>query len=401
MKDIDRQIEIITKGCIDVISVDDLKTKLLKAAQEKRPLKIKYGADPSAADIHLGHTVPLRKLREIQDLGHQIIFLIGDFTAMVGDPTGRSETRKMLSHDEVQENARTYQEQVFKILDKKKTSVVFNSEWLNKLTSHELLLLTSKYTVARILERDDFKKRFEGDKPITILEFLYPLLQGYDSVALGSDVEIGGTDQTFNLLVGRNLQRDYGQEPQVVLTLPLIEGTDGVQKMSKSFGNSINLTDTSTDMFGKIMSLPDNLITKYFTYLTNVSSDELREIESNLSTGAVNPRDIKVRLAEEIIRFYFNKDEACRATEEFNRMFRDKGLPDDIPVYKLKDAEYDVVSLLADHDMTASKSEARRMITQGGVKINGVKITDINARITITDGMLVQCGKRKFTKFTI
>ena len=326
---IDEQIKVFSEGCVDVISEDDLRKKLEIAAKENRPLKIKYGADPSAADIHLGHTVPLRKLRSLQDIGHHVVFLIGDFTAMIGDPTGRTQTRKMLTPEEVKENALTYQEQVFKILDKERTTVVYNSHWLGKMSSYEFLNLTSKYTVARILERDDFKKRYEADKPITLLEFMYPLLQGYDSVELESDVEVGGTDQKFNLLVGRQLQRDAGQQEQVVLTLPLIEGTDGVRKMSKSFGNSINVHDTSTDMFGKIMSIPDELISKYFLYLTDRPADFKAGLDAKIKSGSVNPRDLKVELAKDIISFYFSCDEAERAIEEFNRMFRDKGIPDD------------------------------------------------------------------------
>ncbi len=396
---IEKQIQIITQGCIDVISEDDLRAKLNRSIKAGIPLKIKYGADPSTADIHLGHTVPLRKLRQIQDLGHQVIFIIGDFTARIGDPSGRSETRNMLSGEQIEENARTYQEQVFRILDPQKTNVVFNSDWLAKLTSTDLLMLTSKYTVARILERDDFKKRYENDKPITILEFLYPLLQGYDSVALASDVEIGGTDQKFNLLVGRALQRDYNQEAQVVLTLPLIEGTDGVQKMSKTFGNSININDTSTDMFGKIMSIPDSLIVKYYKYLTDKKDEGIKKIEKDLKSKGVNPRDIKVNLAKDIVSFYFNSDEASRAVEEFNRIFRDKGIPDDVPRIGLDDKKINLVSLLVDYKLVKSKSEARRMITQGGVRIDNEKIIDIDAVLNIDKEILVQCGKRKFAKF--
>jgi len=399
MMDIEKQIEIFSRGCIDVISPEDLRKKLHAARKLKRPLKIKYGADPSTADIHLGHTVPLRKLRELQDIGHQVIFLIGDFTARIGDPSGRSETRNMLSEAEVKKNAETYQEQVFTILDRSKTTVVYNSEWLDKLSPKDFLTLTSKYTVARILERDDFKKRFESDKPITILEFLYPLIQGYDSVALESDVEIGGTDQKFNLLVGRCLQRDYNQDGQVVLTLPLIEGMDGTLKMSKTYGNSINLNDTSTDMFGKIMSIPDNLIVKYFTYLTSRSLTDIRKIEKRFASGDVNPRDIKVELARDIVAFYFNKDEAERAIDEFNRVFRDKGIPDDVPVYTIPGGEHDLVALLVKHALVKSKNEARRLITQGGVKVDNEKITDSNARITVRGEILIQCGKRKFAKF--
>lgn len=399
MVDIDTQISIITKGCIDVISHEDLKTKLIRSQKTNTPLRIKYGADPSTSDIHLGHTVPLLKLREIQELGHEIIFLIGDFTAMVGDPTGRSETRNMLTPEQVSENARTYQDQVFKILDKDKTTVVYNSHWLNKLTPHDFLVLTSKYTVARILERDDFNKRFKSDKPITILEFLYPLLQGYDSVALRSDLEIGGTDQKFNLLVGRNLQRDYGQEPQIVLTMPLIEGTDGVQKMSKSYGNAINLTDTSTDMFGKIMSLPDSLLIKYFTYLTNVGPEALQKMKHDMDTQSVNPKNLKVQLACNIITFYFDRGEAERVVDEFNRVFRDKGIPDDIPLHSVAVSQIDIISLLNDYKLVKSRSEAKRLIEQGGVKVNGEKISDINFFVSLENETLVQCGKRVFAKF--
>lgn len=396
---IDRQIQVFASGCIDLISEEDLHRKLKAAEKKKEPLKIKYGADPSTADIHLGHTVPLRKLREIQELGHEIIFLIGDFTAMIGDPTGRSETRRMLTSEEVKENALTYQEQVFRILDKKKTTVVYNSNWLAKMSTMDFMKLTSHYTVARILERDDFSKRFKADKPIAIIEFMYPLLQGYDSVALSSDVEVGGSDQKFNLLVGRQLQRDYGQEPQVVLTLPLIEGTDGVQKMSKTFGNSINIKDTSTDMFGKIMSIPDALICKYTRYLTDADENVVKKMNDDINTGTVNPRDLKVQLAKNIITFYFDKNEAERAIEEFDRVFRDKGLPDDIMQQHVASGNYNVVDLIAQYNLVQSKSEARRLIKQGAVRVNGEKIADINTIISIVDETLIQCGKRSFAKF--
>ena len=401
---IEKQIDIFSQGCIDVISVKDLREKLIQAQKEKRPLTIKYGADPSTADIHLGHTVPLRKLRQLQEIGHHVCFLIGDFTATIGDPSGRSETRNMLTPQQVKKNAETYQTQVFKILDKKKTTVVYNSEWLGSLSSHDLLMLTSKYTVARILERDDFKKRFENDKPITVLEFLYPLLQGYDSVVLKNDIEIGGTDQKFNLLVGRYLQRDYGQQGQVVLTLPLIEGTDGVQKMSKTFGNSINLTDSVTDMFGKIMSIPDNLIMRYYTYLTSKPSQELAVMSKKLKASQVNPRDIKVALAQDIVTFYYGQDEAQRAVDEFNRVFRDKGIPDDVPLHAVKRGEYDIVNLLAHFKLAKSKSEARRLMAQGGVKIDGEKCMSGDQAAGKMQGkkeILVQCGKRNFAKFIL
>lgn len=396
---IEEQVKVFKEGCIDLIGEEQLIEKLKKA--NGKPLKIKYGADPSAADIHLGHTVPLRKLRKLQDLGHEVIFLIGDFTAMIGDPTGRSQTRKRLTKEDVQANAETYKEQVFRILDKEKTKVVYNSEWLGAMSSYEFLELTSRYTVARILERDDFKKRFESDKPITILEFMYPLLQGYDSVALEADVEVGGSDQKFNLLVGRQLQRDFGQTEQIVMTLPLIEGTDGVRKMSKSFGNSINVHDSATEMFGKIMSIPDELIAKYFLYLTDNGSDFAADVESKVKGGNINPRDLKVDLAKQIISFFHCEDEANRASEEFDRIFKKKGVPDDLPQHKLASDEYNLVAILADYKLSPSKSEARRMIKQGAVKVNQEKVTDINAVISITDKTLVQCGKRKFAEFIV
>lgn len=389
------QLKIFKENTIDLISEEDLLRKL----ERGKPLRIKYGADPSAPDLHLGHTVPLRKLKALQELGHTIVFLIGDFTARIGDPSHRSETRKPLTESEIKKNAETYQAQVFRILDQNKNvEVVYNSKWLDQLKPADFLTLTSKYTVARILERDDFKKRYEDKQPITILEFLYPLMQGYDSVALKADVELGGTDQKFNLLVGRELQRDYGQEPQVVMTLPIIEGLDGKQKMSKSLGNHVALNDPPEQMFGKIMSIPDLLIGKYFQYVTS-GSVSAKEI-------AANPRDAKARLAREIISIYYSKEAAQKASDQFDQVFKKKELPDEIeevkiPGSKLVSGEIDIVSLLSEAKLVVSKSEARRLVEQGGVKVNQAKVETPETKISLKSSVIVQCGKRKFARVSV
>lgn len=398
MTSIRDQIQIFKRGVVELISEEELAQKLERSQKEKKPLRIKYGADPSAPDIHLGHTVPLRKLREIQDLGHQIVFLIGDFTARIGDPTGVSETRKQLTEKEVEQNAKTYQEQVFKILDKKKTEVVFNSHWLDKMKPNDFLVLTSHYTVARLLERDDFKKRFEANKPIALLEFLYPLLQGYDSVELNSDMEIGGTDQKFNLLVGRELQRVYGKSPQVVMTLPIIEGTDGFQKMSKSLGNYIAVKDDASEMFGKVMSIPDSLMVRYATYLTGWDDATVGKHKE------MHPRDFKAALGKRIVSIYHGEAKAEEAAQAFDRLFKDKQTPEEMPLFKiekskLKDGDsIDLLSLLFDLKLVESKSEARRLIEQGGVKVNQIKITNVNETVSLANEITIQCGKRKFAK---
>ncbi len=388
------QLEIFKDGTIDLISEADLLHKL----ERGKPLRIKYGADPSAPDLHLGHTVPLLKLKALQDLGHTIVFLIGDFTARIGDPSMRSETRKMVSKEEIRKNAETYQSQVFKILDKSKTEVVYNSDWLDKLSPTDFLDLTSKYTVARLLERDDFQKRYKEKQPIALLEFLYPLMQGYDSVVLKADVELGGTDQKFNLLVGRELQRDYGQEPQVVMTMPIIEGLDGKQKMSKSLGNHIALNDSPSEMFGKVMSIPDSAMLKFFRYVSGLTIEEY-----TLILNGEDPREKKAKLAEQIVSLYSgSKEKAKQAREEFDRVYRDKGVPDEVPNVTISKSEIDLVSLLAEAALAASKSEARRLIEQGGVKIDQKKIEDPNYIVHLTKTpLLVQCGKRKFARISI
>ncbi len=388
----------ILEGLVDVISESELDELLAIAKKEKRPLRIKYGADPSSPDLHLGHTVPLRKLRQFQDLGHQVVFIIGDFTAMIGDPSHRSQTRKMLTADEVKQNALTYQEQVFKILDRNKTEVRYNSEWLGKMTAADFLHLTAQYTVARILERDDFKKRFESQAPIAVVEFMYPLLQGYDSVQIRSDIEIGGTDQKFNLIVGRELQKTWGQRPQIVLTLPIIEGLDGVQKMSKSLNNHIAIQDPPREMFGKLMSIPDALMERYYRYVSGLASPEIEKVISQIRSGELHPREAKAQLGERIVSLYYPREAAESARREFDQIFRDKGLPNDIPDIKLSYAESDIISILSDAKLVPSKSEARRLIAQGGVRIEQEKISSPDFRISLTKPVLIQCGKRKFAR---
>jgi len=395
---VEEQLRVFCRGLVDCIDEEDLRKKITRSLKEKKPLKIKYGADPSSPHLHLGHTVPLRKLKAIQELGHQIIFLIGDFTARIGDPSQQSQTRPQLTQDEIGKNAKTYQEQVFRILDRKRTKVVYNSEWLDRLKPDQFLSLMSQYTVARILERDDFSQRYKENKPITLLEFMYPLLQGYDSVELKSDVEIGGTDQKFNLLVGRELQRQSGQEPQTVLTLPILEGTDGERKMSKSLGNAIALEDTSTNMFGGVMSVPDKLIVRYFKYLTDASDEEVKKLEEGLASGKLHPRHEKARLAHTLVAMYHGEKEAERAQSEFDRVFKSDELPDEIQEYKLSERAMDLVSLLAKVGLAASKSEARRLIQQGAVEIDRELAKEPSAVISLDSPRLIRCGKRKFLR---
>lgn len=386
-------LKLIKRGVVEIISEEEL-IKKLEAGKE---LRVKFGADPSAPDLHLGHTVALRKLRHFQDLGHTVVFIIGDFTAMVGDPSGRSSTRKRLSRAEVMENAKTYQEQVFKILDRSKTEVRYNSEWFDKLTFEEVLNLTSKYTVARMLERDDFEKRFKSGNPISIMEFLYPLMQGYDSVMVKADVEIGGTDQKFNLLVGRELQVEYAQEPQVVITLPLLEGTDGVRKMSKSYGNYIGINEKSFDMFGKVMSIPDTLIFKYFELLTDTPLEEVERMKESIERGE-NPRNIKALLAKRIVAFFHGEEEAEKASEEFDRVFKYKEVPDEIEEFKLPKGKYRMVDTLVQLKVLPSKSEVRRIIQGGGLYIDGRRITDIDYEFELGKEVIIKIGKRRFVK---
>lgn len=396
------QLRIFRRGAVELITEEELAKKLL----EKRSLRIKYGADPSAADLHLGHTVPLRKLKQLQDLGHHIVFIIGDFTARVGDPSGQAETRSTLSADQVRRNAKTYATQVFRILDPKKTEVRHNSEWLGKFGADDFLHLASKYTVARILERDDFQKRYREKQPITILEFLYPLLQGYDSVYVNADLEIGGTDQKFNLLVGRELQRDWKQSPQVILTLPLIEGMDGKDKMSKSLGNHIAIEDSPEEMYGKLMSVPDTLTIPYLRYLTDQSEEAVGKSEKDLNSGRLHPRDAKANMARAIVRFFHGEKASLEAARTFDRLFREKKLPDEmneISVARnlLNHGTIDVVTLLKEAGLTSSKNEARRLIEQGGVKINEARVSSVGQKISLEKSVVIQCGKRKFARVSV
>lgn len=379
-----------------------VKSELVNKLNKGHPLRIKVGFDPTAPDLHVGHTVIINKMRQFQDLGHQVIFLIGDFTGRIGDPTGKSATRPPLTEEQVNQNATTYKEQVFKILDPEKTEVAFNSTWMGKMSSAEMIQLAAKQTVARMLERDDFSKRYKSNQPIAIHEFLYPLVQGYDSVALHADVEMGGTDQKFNLLVGRELQRMYGQEQQVVITLPLLEGLDGVNKMSKSLGNYIGITDAPNDMFGKIMSVSDELMWRYFDLLSFRPLSEIKKLRQEVAEG-FNPRDVKFLLAEELITRFHNKAAATAAQEDFITRFQKGALPDDLPEVSVETESVDlpIANLLKNAGLVESTSEAFRMIQQGGVKIDGAKVEDRNLLISKGTIAVIQVGKRKFAKVTV
>jgi tyrosyl-tRNA synthetase len=396
MMQVEAQLEIIRRGTAEIVPEEELKQKLYKSIKKNKPLRIKLGLDPTAPDIHLGHTVVLNKLRQFQDLGHEVHLIIGDATGRIGDPSGRSETRKQLSDDEIKVNAATYQEQVFKVLDKNKTVVHYNSKWLLDMNLEAVLRLAGKYTVARMLERDDFEKRYKEGMPIGVHEFLYPLMQGYDSVELQADVELGGTDQKFNLLVGRHLLREYGYEPQIALMMPILEGTDGVQKMSKSLGNYIGVNDEPYEMFGKIMSINDSLITRYFELLTRVDMKEIKEMQNEMDAGKLNPRDAKIRLAKEIITMYHNSQEAANAEKRFRLIYSQGDIPDDIPEVIVDENEVWLPQFLQDNNMVSSNSDGRRMLQQGAVKVNGKK--QDSEKLQVSDGMVIQVGKRKFIR---
>ncbi len=396
---IDEQLEFLKKGTVDLIREEDLRKKLERAAKTEKPLRVKLGLDPTAPDIHLGHTVVIRKLKAFQDLGHTVIFLIGDFTGTIGDPSGKNITRPPLSREEIDANAETYQKQMFKLLDPEKTELRFNGEWMDKFTAADFVRLCAKTTVKQILERDDFTKRMADEKPISLHELLYPLVQGYDSVALEADVELGGTDQKFNLLMGRNLQREFEQEPQIIITTPLLEGLDGVQKMSKSLGNYIGIEEPPNEMFGKVMSISDELMWRYYELLTDLSSAEIADRKSQIANGA-NPRDIKVDLAKLIIKDFHSEAAADAAADEFNRRFVQKAVPDDIEERSVTAGSYKLVDLLVQTGLAASKGEARRLIEQGGVRIDGEKATASNAEVSIMAGnsLVLQAGKLRFVK---
>ncbi|MCF2936875.1 tyrosine--tRNA ligase [Paenibacillus alkaliterrae] len=404
--EVERQLEVIRRGVVEIVPEDDLKQKIANAVATGTPLKIKLGLDPSAPDIHVGHTVVLHKLRQFQELGHQVQLLIGDFTGRIGDPTGKSETRKQLTEEDVKRNADTYQKQIYKILDPEQTQLYYNSEWLAPLNFADVVNLAAKVTVARMMERDDFTKRYTTGLPISIHEFFYPLMQGYDSVALESDVELGGTDQKFNLLMGRTLQKEYGKPAQVTITTPLIEGLDGVNKMSKSLGNYIGIDEEPNQIYGKSMSIPDELMFKYYELATDLSNEQLTALKAGLEDGSVHPRDAKMRLAATFVRMYHGEEAANAAENHFITVFQQRTLPDDIEEVTVSPEELDngqirIVKLLTVLGLQPTSSEARRSVQQGAVRINEEKLTDIQAEVTLQDGDVLQVGKRKFVKIKL
>ncbi|GAM10076.1 tyrosine--tRNA ligase [Geobacter sp. OR-1] len=394
------QMELIKRGAVEILLEKELEEKLQKSIDTGVPLKIKAGFDPTAPDLHLGHTVLLHKMRQFQQLGHEVNFLIGDFTGMIGDPTGKSETRKALTREDVLRNAETYKEQVFKILDPLKTKVVFNSEWLAAMNATEMIQLAAKYTVARMLERDDFGKRYASQMPISIHEFLYPLIQGYDSVAMKADVELGGTDQKFNLLVGRELQREFGQRPQSVITMPLLEGLDGVNKMSKSLGNYIGINDPADEIFGKIMSISDELMLRYYELLSDLSLAEIDKLRKGIKAHEIHPMDAKKQLGREIVARYHGAAAAGQAEENFVKRFRDNQTPDEMPEADIaaEGSTMLLCKILAKAGVVASNGEGRRAIQQGGVKVNGEKVSDDNSELACSGEYILQVGKRRFVR---
>ncbi|MFD1989592.1 tyrosine--tRNA ligase [Paenibacillus nicotianae] len=401
--EVEKQLSVIERGTAEIIPEDALRQKVIKSVATGKPLTVKLGLDPSAPDIHIGHTVVLQKLRQFQELGHQVQLIIGDFTGRIGDPTGKSETRKQLTEEQVKHNAETYKEQITKILDPSKMKVYFNSEWLSPMNFADVVNLAAKVTVARMLERDDFTKRYQGGQPISIHEFFYPLMQGMDSVALESDIEIGGTDQKFNLLMGRTLQKEYGKASQVAITLPIIEGLDGVQKMSKSLGNYIGIDEEPNEIFGKSMSVPDELMLKYYELTTDISNEDLAALKAGLADGSVHPRDAKMNLAQHYVRMFHNEEAGVAAKNHFVTVFQQRALPDDIQEVVvdeslLENGQIGLIKLVMTLGFATSTSEARRSIQQGALKINEQKYDDVNASIELSDGDIVQVGKRKFAK---
>ncbi|CAJ1314354.1 tyrosine--tRNA ligase [Paenibacillus sp. CFBP13512] len=401
--EVEKQLSVIQRGTAEIIPEDALRQKVIKSVATGKPLTVKLGLDPSAPDIHIGHTVVLQKLRQFQELGHHVQLIIGDFTGRIGDPTGKSETRKQLTEEQVKHNAETYKEQITKILDPSKMKVYFNSEWLSPMNFADVVNLAAKVTVARMLERDDFTKRYQGGQPISIHEFFYPLMQGMDSVALESDIEIGGTDQKFNLLMGRTLQKEYGKATQVAITLPIIEGLDGVQKMSKSLGNYIGIDEEPNEIFGKSMSVPDELMLKYYELTTDISNEDLATLKAGLADGSVHPRDAKMNLAQNYVRMFHNEEAGVAAKNHFVTVFQQRALPDDIQEVVLDESvlengQIGLIKLVMTLGFATSTSEARRSIQQGALKINEQKHDDVNASIELADGDIVQVGKRKFAK---
>jgi len=396
---INEELVVIKRNIVDILPNErELREKLEQAKSQSRPLKIKYGVDPTAPDIHLGHTVVLRKLREFQNLGHIVQFLIGDFTAKIGDPSGRNELRKPLGEDVIRENSLTYQKQVFKILDESKTELIYNSKWFGKMNFADFLKISSHYTVARVLERAEFKERFKKNQEISLLEFMYPLLQGYDSVMLENDIEIGGTDQTFNLLVGRDLQKTYGQKEQIVLTMPLLEGTDGVRKMSKSYGNYIGITDMPSQVYGKTMSIPDNLIFRYMELLTFLEHDKIQKMKQDVEASKMNPRDAKAFLAYELVKLYHGEAEAENSQKEFVKVFSGNEIPDEMPVIEIGKEKIWIVEALVLSSYAKNKTDANRLIIQGSVEVDSVTIKDPNTDIVLDKEHIIKVGKYRFVK---
>jgi tyrosyl-tRNA synthetase len=393
-------MDVIKRGISEIIPEDELVRKIEISIQHNTPLNIKLGCDPSRPDLHLGHSVVLRKLRQFQDLGHQAILIVGDFTGMIGDPSGRSKTRPSLSIEETRQNGQSYFDQATKILSASKVKMVYNSEWLAPMTFADVIRLASKYTVARMLERDDFTVRYKAGEPISVHEFLYPLAQAMDSVAIGADVELGGTDQKFNLLVGRDIQREFGKDPQVILTMPILVGTDGVDKMSKSLDNYIGVGESPKEMYGKTLSIPDSLIYDYFLLTTNISAAELGPLKKDLESKTINPRDIKRRLARTLVTMYHDEASAVAAEQEFDKIFIKKDVPDEVKEfrYRATDDKVGILQLLSDTKMAGSKGEARRLVEQGGVSVDGVKVTDINAHIQLLMPIILKVGPRRFLK---
>lgn len=399
MISVDEQLKIIKKGAAEIINEEELKEKLVKAEKENRPLVVKLGLDPSAPDIHIGHAVVLRKIKQLQDLGHRAVIIIGDFTGMIGDPTGKSKARKQLTKEQVMENARTYEKQIFKILDKEKTDLRFNSEWLEKLNFRDVIELSAKYSVARMLEREDFKNRFKNEISIGIHEFFYPLMQAYDSIAINADIELGGTDQRFNILMGRTMQKEYGKECQIALFMPILEGLDGKEKMSKSLGNYIGIYDSPEVMYTKTMEIPDDLIIKYFELATDIHPDKINEMKANLVEDRVNPRDIKMSLAKEIVRLYHSEEDSLKAEHHFVNVFQQNQMPEDLEPVTITDT-MNFIEVIVYAKLASSNSEARRLITQGGVRINGEKVKDFND-VKLKDEDIIQVGKKKFAKIKL
>ena len=395
---LNEQMDVIRRGTVDLLPEDELVKKLEKSIKENKPLIIKQGFDPTAPDIHLGHTVGIRKLKQFQDLGHQVVVIIGDYTAMVGDPSEKNSTRPRLTHGQVMQNAETYRQQFFKILDEHRTELRFNGEWFKTLTFEKIMELASKFTVARMLERDDFSKRYSGQLPISIHEFFYPLMQGYDSVMIKADVEMGATEQKFNLVIGRQIQKEYGQEPQIVLTLPVLEGVDGTQRMSKSLGNYVGIDESGSETYGKIMSIPDKLIYPYFELVTDVSLGELKSIKSQLEDPKTNPRDVKKYLGRTIVRMYHGDEAAKDAEAAFEQVFVKKDIPDEMPEFSFEQDQMRIDDLLIATKTATSKNEARRLITQGGVSVDGEKIDDTFTDVELTGSKVLKVGKRKFAR---